>query len=164
VIEDMQQYKSILCTILLIIPFSALGDACPFEQSVYKDVDNRGFLLQFTPPQVNTARTVHSATITHPQRGTIFELDFMYGMGYGQPFLEPRNAAKDDTKAFNIHFFDQSLKTTDLDKLAPPYLFIERLGPADWYGVQADTTARKIPIGTPLWRFDHCRQDQKETE
>ena len=154
----MKIHATVLLAILLTIPFSVLGDACPLEKSVYQDLDNKGFLLEFGPPYDNGVRNVHSATITHPKRGTVFEFNFMIGMGYAAPFLTLRGADGDLSKSFHLHFFDKNLRSMELDKFALPYAFIDGLGPADWYGVQADTTARKVPIGTPLWRFAHCRQ------
>lgn len=151
----MKIYTTAIWVILLTTPFSALGDTCPLEKSVYQDMDNKGFLLEFGPPHYGI-RNVHSATITHSKRGTLFEFNLMFGMGYAAPFLTLRDADEELSKPFHLHFFDKNLRSMELDKSALPYAFIDGLGPADWYGVQADTTARKIPIGTPLWRFARC--------
>ncbi len=154
----MKIYATVLWAILMTMPFSAFGDTCPLEKSVYQDLDNKGFLLEFGPPHDNGVRNVHSATITHPRRGTLFDFNLMFGMGYAAPFLTLRDADEELSKPFHLHFFDKNLRSMELDKSALPYAFIDGLGPADWYGVQADTTARKIPIGTPLWRFVRCSE------
>ena len=154
----MKIYATVLWAISLTISFSAFGDACSLEKSVYQDLDSKGFLLKFGPPHDNGVRNVHSATISHPKRGTVFEFDFMIGMGYAAPFLTLRDADGELAKPFHLHFFDKNLRSMELDKFALPYAFIDGLGPADWHGVQADTTARKIPIGTPLWRFTRCSE------
>jgi len=105
------------------MPFLAFGKTCLFEKSIYQDLDGGGFRLEFAPPKADEAPALHSATVTHPKRGTVFEFDFAYGMGYGQPVLRTRDRDGSDGSAFDslgIHFFDENLRSTDLDELAPP--------------------------------------------
>ncbi len=137
------------------MPCAAVDDICPLERSLYQDVDGRGFQLEFTAPKVNAAEVVCSATITHPERGTVFQFDFSFGSGgYVQPFVQQRTATEDGVH-HAVHFFDKDLQTTDPGSPAPPYLLIEGLGPADWYGPQGDY-ARRLPVGTPLWKLADC--------
>ena len=155
-IEAMSRYVTVLWAISLALSSAALGATCPFEKSVYEDVDGNGFRLEFGPPKVDVVNVVYSATITHPQRGTVFDFDFRYTVGHAVALLSRRDA-DDGSATRRIHFFDKHLRSISLDDVAAPYAFVEGLGSADWYRGGAEI-ARRIPIGTPLWKFTSCRE------
>ncbi|MGI6656518.1 MAG: hypothetical protein ACOX5Z_06795 [Desulfobulbus sp.] len=151
----MNRFALFLWLLLLPLPCVAVDDTCPLERAIYEDLDGSDFRLEFAPPTGNAAEVVYSATITHPERGVVFRFDLGYAMGNAQPYLR-QQVSGEDCAHHNVHFFDKDLRTTDPDPPAPQYLLIEGLGPADWYGTQAEH-ARRLPIGTPLWKLAGCR-------
>lgn len=138
--------------------FSSFIEAkeCPLNQSVYEDIDGNGFLLEFSNPIADSGQILSTVEIKHNKRGVIFMFNSLIANGTGQALLiKPDNKSGTEHP---IHFFKKNLKTGDSDK-AEPYIFIEGLSSADWYGEQAEI-ARETPIGNPIWKFVHCMKNR----
>jgi hypothetical protein len=114
-----------------------VAQECNLYQSVYSDVDNKGFELVFSKGRTNSASIYATAIIEHPTLGTIWSFDVTQSQGYGTTFLlnNKINPRKD---SYAINFFNQRLESDRTfswrrRNTAPVYAFISGLGSDDYY-------------------------------
>jgi len=154
----MRYFQSFLFATGLALPVAVLAQGCPLERSAYKDMNGRGFVLEFAPAPGDSATVLYTVTIKHPKRGILFDFDFSYSQGIGESLLTPRGGG--NTEFHRIHFFDEKLKSFDAE-FAAPYAFVEGLGFADHYG-KGELGSREPALGTPLWKFSQCKATQPD--
>ena len=135
---------------------AAFAAECPVNRSVYRDVEGRGFQLEFAPNTSNSATVHATATIAHPVRGTIFQFDITQSQGYGSTRLTNRNSPE---KSYELYFFDAGLRHSSVllgRGSAPSYAFVAGLGSTDYY-MNQNSRSREIPLADVMWQFDHCK-------
>jgi len=138
-----------LCLFTVAIP-RGIAQECDLTQSLYRDVPDQGFRLEFYPSSSTTLPSAATVILSHPDRGQIFQFELVESQGY--PIANLVYADRPDLSQV-ITFFDP-----DLIQTSPPghYAFVEGLGYADW-SLNQESGGREIVLGDVIWQFDQCR-------
>jgi hypothetical protein len=141
--------------------------SCKISQSVYRDLDGKGFELVFGPrlpglPGVSQA----TAIIQHTRQTEVHAFSLTQANGYGSISL---SALKSTTNGleygqrFTINFFDQNLRSASPGVFgreihAPKYAFISDLGSYDYY-TRREMVAKGAPpfLKDTAWVYARCR-------
>lgn len=145
------------CLSVWILPAIAQEPTCDLTRSVYQDADGQGFQLEFAPDLSGSAVTLATATLTHPDRGTIFEFSVAQSQGYGAIGLVNSNNPE---AVHGIYFFGSDLRRSSVligRGNAPTYAFVEGLGSTDYYSNQ-NSGSRDIILGDVMWQLAYCKQ------
>lgn len=132
----------------ILLKGTAQPKTCRWTSSLYRDVANKGFELKFQPSQPPLSAT---ATVSHPERGILFEFDVIESQGYSVINM----VYKDQPESSQVlYFFDLNLMPSQSDE-PPIYAFVAGLGYADW-SVNKEKGSTKIVLGDGMWTFAGC--------
>lgn len=161
----MKLIKITLGIIVLTLSAADLGlsQPCPISQSVYRDVEGKGFELVFGEPIPEAVTSKATAMITHPQEGQLYYFDLGQSQGYGSIWM----GLMAQDSPFNLNFFDKNLVSAnpvwfEADIEAPKYLFITGLGSHDYYYRRSRVYINPIQVPAPLlgdmmWVYHRCQ-------
>jgi hypothetical protein len=150
----MKNIISFMFSAMLLLMANRGYAACIITNSVYRDVNGRGFELTFKPSSPSSSTTSVIATLSHAKRGKIFEFDMIQSQYYGSVSLI--NHKNNNTHLIN--FFNSNLTQSSIFRAesSPMYLFISGLGSTDYYNNQM-SGSRAIILGDVMWKFQSCR-------
>lgn len=151
---------SIVTLGILTIAKATVAESCAIAQSIYRDVNGKGFQLMFSLPPAGSA--IHArATLYHPQQGQLYQFNVTQTSGYGSIWLsEVANRAERD-RGLWITFFDQNLQSATPTILgeetqAPQYAMISELGSFDYYKRRGKQN-NEVLLQDTLWIHDRCQ-------
>jgi hypothetical protein len=151
----MDKFSAVVSFFLVMATaLPALAQTCPLTRRVYRNVNERGFVLEFRPAPPNSAIVSATAIVSQDVRGIIFKFELVRSQGYGSYNLVQGK------EAYPAYFFDKDGKQFNRDG-TPPLLFVSGLGSADYY-LNQTKGGRTIFMGDNFWQFAYCRSGNNE--
>lgn len=152
-------YSFIISGFLLLILSAQKSNAfneCGIQDSIYRDVDGKGFELIFEAIEPPMGSLASSISIEYSGEA-IYQFDMSQGTGYGSFF------ASQGESSLLVNFFDSHLTSNNPSFIGPEikaskFMFISGLGSFDYYQ-RTDFSPNFYPplIGDTVWIFDRCR-------
>jgi hypothetical protein len=131
---------------------------CDLTSSIYRDVGNGGFELEFTSAnQSSSGGNFASATVKYPNGSILYTFSLTQAQGYGTVSLMQAGGRD----SFTVNFFNADLTPASWVSwrwsATPTYLFINGLGAAQYY-CERNQVGRTVPLlGDVMWKFDRCK-------
>lgn len=130
---------------------------CNLTDRIYRDVGNRGFELEFSPPSIPRPdnRNFARATIRYADGSVLYTFRMASSLGYSRTSL----INEDGAQGFTVNFFNTDLTPTSCrDSEDPAFLFISDLGIDEFYQGRVRRYNTNAPIlSDVMWQFDRCK-------
>lgn len=139
-------------------PAQPSSATCDLTSSIYRDLGNGGFELEFTSAnQSSSGGNFASATLKYPNGSILYTLSMTQAQGYGTVSLM-QVGGRD---SFTVNFFNADLTPASWvswrRSATPTHLFISGLGAAQYYR-ERNQVGRTVPLlGDVMWKFDRCK-------
>jgi hypothetical protein len=157
---NLKTVAIVLSTVTSTTPALA---GCKISQSIYRDVDGKGFELVFKPATGSGFGGAYgTAIIQQAKLGRLYNFSFTQANGYGSMSLislKPDGSGFADGD-FGINFFDASLKSPNTsfntEANAPKYAFISGLGSHDYYR-RRSSSGNNLLLKDTMWVYSRCQ-------
>lgn len=146
---------------MLLLAESVPAAPCRISQSVYRDVDGKGFELVFGAPPKGSP-FLASATLHHSLQDPLYRFNLTQANGYGSISLLWRQRPNSKPQSFPLNFFSQDFTSATpiifgREPQAPKYAFITDLGSFDYYQRRGKISDQTPPqIVDTMWVHDRC--------
>ncbi|MBW4525112.1 MAG: hypothetical protein KME18_07935 [Phormidium tanganyikae FI6-MK23] len=157
-------HKLIALSTVISIGFTlpAAAQSCKLTQSIYRDVNGKGFELIFGQPPKNRAVYGASAVIKQAKQGVIYRFNLTQANGYGSiSLIDPKRNNDNPSGFFVINFFNSDLTSAPFmpgrETSVPKYAFINGIGAAHYYDYRRDFSNNIPMLLDAMWVFDRCQ-------
>ncbi|MBD1848476.1 hypothetical protein [Leptolyngbya sp. FACHB-711] len=139
-------------------PAQPSSATCDLTSSIYRDVGNGGFELEFSSADRSlSGGNVASATLKYPNGSILYTFSLTQAQGYGTVSLIQAGGRD----SFTVNFFNADLTPASWASwrrsATPTYLFISGLGTAQYYR-ERNQVGETVPLlGDVMWKFDRCK-------